>query len=151
MNPILSKFGTYTNHIATLSEDHSVNSVDRAKLKGYHKKWVEAKYILGCAVFVDLLSPCLMFSRAMQNDEIDILGALTGVLQTLKETNRLASKGIEQWPTYAATMRKIVLEGKENDSAMYQCQELKNYSGAASFYTSKYAGIVVQCIKSILS
>ena len=111
-------------------------------------------YVLGCAVFVDLLSPCSMFSRAMQNDEIDILGALTGVLQTLKETNRLGSKGIEQWPTYAATMRKIVLEGEENDSAMYQCQELKNYSAAASFYTSKhkeYADGVVQCIKSRLS
>ena len=154
MKRILSKFGAYTNHIATLSEDRSVNSVDRAKLKGYHKKWVEAKYVLGCAIFIDLLSPCSMFSRAMQNDEIDILGALTGVLQTLKETNRLGSKGIEQWPTYAATMRKIVLEGEENDSAMYQCQELKNYSAAASFYTSKhkeYADRIVQCIKSRLS
>lgn len=69
MKPILAKFSTYTIHIATLSEDCSVNSVDRAKLKGYHKKWVEAKYILGCAVFVDLLSPCSVFSRAMQNDE----------------------------------------------------------------------------------
>ena len=39
MKRIVSKFGAYTNHIAALSEDRSVKSADRAKLKGYYNKW----------------------------------------------------------------------------------------------------------------
>ena len=45
-----------------------------------------------------------------------------------------------------------MLEGEE--TAVYQCQELKNYSATVSFYTSnhkEYAHAVVGCIKSRLS
>ena len=57
MKRILAKYAAYTHHLSTLSEDTSVKTVDRSKLKGYYNKWVDAKYILGCAVFVDVLSP----------------------------------------------------------------------------------------------
>ena len=77
MKRILSKFGAYTSHLATLSEDSSVKAADRAKLTGYCKKWINAKYTLECALFVDLLTPCTTFSKSMQSDEVDILGALT--------------------------------------------------------------------------
>ena len=110
MKRLISKFGAYTNHLAALSENPSVRSVDKAKLKGYHKTWTQANYILGCALFIDLLSPCAIFSKSMYNDKIEILGALTGVLKTLKETNKLASKPLDQWPTYAATIRSQTLK-----------------------------------------
>ena len=58
MKSVLSRYGAYTAHLTSLSEDKSVKASDRAKLKGYLKKWVNAKYILGCAAFVDLLTPC---------------------------------------------------------------------------------------------
>ena len=87
-----------------LSEDGSVKSSDHAKLKGYYGKWIEAKYLFVCALFVDLLTPCAIFSKYMQSDEVDILGALTCLLRTLKETDKLASKSLTQWATYAATL-----------------------------------------------
>ena len=151
MKRVISKFGAYTNHLATLSHDRSVRSADQAKLRGYHKKWIEAKYILGCALFVDLLSPCSVFSKSMQSDEIDILGALTGLLRTLKEINKLGSKPLDQWPTYAATMSKIT---EEDGTTVYQCQELKNISAAVGLYSAKYGDYtsrVTRCIKSRLS
>ena len=77
---VLSKFGAYTHHIVALSKDTSVKSCDRAKLRGYYTKWVEGKYLLGCAVFVDLLTPCSIFSKVMQSDEVDILAALNSLL-----------------------------------------------------------------------
>ena len=55
---VLAKYGAYTNHLVALSRDPSVKAVDKAKLTGYCTRWVDAKYILGCAVFVDILSPC---------------------------------------------------------------------------------------------
>ena len=151
MKRVVSKFGAYTNHIAALSEDRSVKSADRAKLKGYYSKWTQAKYLFGCALFVDLLTPCAIFSKCMQSDEVDILGALTGLLKTLKETDKLASKPLDQWPTYAATLRKCT---EEEGHTVYQCQNLKSYSEAQSYYSSKYkeyCSNVSQCIKSRLS
>ena len=43
----------------------------------------------------------------MQADDLDILGALNNLLRTVKETNKLNAKPLDQWPTFAATMKKI--------------------------------------------
>ena len=83
--------------------DTSVKAVDHAKLQGYLRKWVDAKYLLGCAFFIDLLSPCAIFSKVMQED----LGAFTSLLRTVKEVNKLSSKPLEQWRTYCAVLTKL--------------------------------------------
>ena len=90
--------------LTALSEDRSVRSTDRAKLHGYCKQWVDSKYLLGCALFLDLLTPCAAFSRAMQAEEIDILGALMSLLRSLKEIEKLAGLPLSHWPTYASTL-----------------------------------------------
>ena len=87
MRRVLSKYGAYTSHLITLSEDSSVKYVDRVKLKGYLQKWTNAKYLLGCAVFINVLTPCVILSKMMQNDNLEILGALTYWIRTAKETN----------------------------------------------------------------
>ena len=66
-----------------------------------------------------------MFSKVTQNDETDILGALSSVPHTLKETSKLGLRPIGQWPTYAATMRNIVLESEDDDCTIYQWPELR--------------------------
>ena len=104
MKRVLSK---YSHHLAALSVDPAVKSTDWAKLKGYYLQWTNAKYVLGCALFIDILIPCSSFSKVMQNDEIDILGALMSQLKTLCETETLASKPLEQWSTYSATLKKF--------------------------------------------
>ena len=48
----------------------------------------------------------------------------------LKETDKLASKALEQWPTYAATLAKCA---DEEGHKVYQCQQLKRYSQALSY------------------
>ena len=80
MRRILLKYGAYTGHLLALSEDCSAKSTDRAKFNGYCSQWLQAKYLLGCAVFVDVLTPCAIFSKVMQSDEFDILAALTSLL-----------------------------------------------------------------------
>ena len=135
MKRVLSKYGAYTAHLATLSEDSLVKPVDCAKFKGYLRKWVDAKYILGCVFFIDLLTPCAMFSKSMQADELDILGALTYLLRTVKQTNKVNAKPLDQWPTYTATMKKIVAEDGE---WVYQGQVLKKFPEAKSYFERHY-------------
>ena len=80
MKRVLSRYGAYTNHLIALTTDSSVKDVDRAKLRGYVSKWIDAKYLLGCAFFVNLLSPCAILSKVLQEDDIDILEAFTSLL-----------------------------------------------------------------------
>ena len=109
--------------------------VDRTKFKGYLRKWVDANYLLGCALFVDLLTPCAIFSKCMQADHLDILGAFTNLLRTVKETNKLNVKLLDQWPTYAATLKKIT----ESDGEwVYQGQMLERFLEGKSYFKSKY-------------
>lgn len=152
MTRVISKYGAYTSHLATLSEDSSVKSADRAKLRGYYNKWTDTKCLLGCAFFTDLLTPCMIFSKCMQSDEVDILGALTGAVKTLKETNELASKPVDEWPTYSNTLKKCVRE--EDGSTVYQLQHLKRFDGGKAYFTSHYQDYchrVHECIKTRLS
>ena len=129
MKCVLSKYGAYTAHLTTLSEDTSVKSVDRAKLKGYLKKWLNAKYLLGCAAFVDLLTPCSYFSKTLQGDNVDILGALTALLRTIKETNKLrlmsVDNGLHTLPQCSKLWKKIPNQPISCMQALSKVEEAK--------------------------
>ena len=151
MKRVLSKYGAYTNHLTALSEDSSVKSNDQVKLRGYCHKWVNAKYLLGCAFYVDLLSPCAVFSKVLQSDDLDVLAAFMSLLRTVKEINKLSSLPLEKWPTYASTLKKILLEDGER---VYQCQSLQNFDQAKNHYTAQYQHLcvsVTDCLKSRLA
>jgi len=68
MKCVLSKFGAYMMHLTNLSKDSSVKSVDCAKLQGYLRKWLDVKYLLGCAflsIFFHLVLYFQKYSRKM--------------------------------------------------------------------------------------
>lgn len=81
-------------------------------------------------MFIDILMPIAIFSTAMLSDELDILVALTSLLQTLKEIDKLKSLPLAQWPVYSTTMKKIKQENGERE---YQCQSLKRFDEAEAF------------------
>ena len=60
----------------------------------------------------------------MQNDKVDIVAALTGLIKTLREMETLLSEPLTQWPTYSTTKRKFT---KLGDKMIYQSQEVKSY------------------------
>ncbi len=135
MKRVISKYGAYTSHLTALSEDHSVNSDNRAKLKGYCRKWSDAKYLLGCAFFVDLLSPCAITSKQLQSDDLDVLAAFMSILKTVKEIKKLRSLSLEKWPTYSSILKNINIE---NGEKTYQCQALRNYDSATDHFMSQH-------------
>ncbi|KAL5491822.1 hypothetical protein EMCRGX_G017187 [Ephydatia muelleri] len=78
---------------STACKDTTMKSADRAKIVGYYNKWTNAQYLLGCALFIDLLTPCAILSKVMQNDNLDIIEALSAVLMALKETAMSLEEG----------------------------------------------------------
>ena len=151
MKCVLSKYGAYTSHLAALSEDPTVKSADKAKLKGYYRQWINGKYLLGCALFVDLLTPCTILSKVLQSDDLDILPVLTSLLRSVKEVDKLSSTHLDRWPTYAATLLKCT---NDNGAISYQSQELVQFEAAKTYFTSTYKDYcskVSDCIKSRLA
>ena len=61
----------------------------------------------------------------MQNDEIDILGALTSLLKTLRETETPVTKPLKQWSTYSGTLKKLT---NADNKVFYQSQEVKHFT-----------------------
>ena len=86
----------------------------------------------------------------MQSDDLDVLGAFMSMLRTVKEVGKLADKPLDDRPTYLLTIKKLA----ETEGEMaYQCQTLKRFQGAKSYYGShyhEYCAAVSDCLKSRL-
>ena len=148
MQRILGNFGVYISHLTGLTQDKSVKSIDRAKLQGYVQKWINAKYILGCAFFLDLLKPCVTMSKVMQRDDLDILRALTSLVRTVKEVKILSSKPLDDWEEYSDTLKKI-----EDGNGSYQEQAVQRLDEAKAYFVSHCPDLcrhVTDCLTSRL-
>ena len=60
----------------------------------------------------------------MQEDELNLLAALNFLLRTIKKTDRLSSKSLEQWPVFNSTPQKLTDEVGETN--IYQLYKLKS-------------------------
>ena len=60
----------------TIIEDPRVKSVDKEELGGYTRKWHESKMLLDCALFHDVLKPCAVLCKVLQDDEVGVVGAI---------------------------------------------------------------------------
>ncbi len=53
----------------------------------------------------------------------------------MSETSKLKTRPLDQWPTYAATLKKVT---DENEEKVYQGQVLKKFTQAKSHFESHY-------------
>ena len=59
------RYGAYISHLIAPSEDTSLKSEDRARLKGYLEKWTHAKSLVGCAMYIEVLKPPSILSLSL--------------------------------------------------------------------------------------
>ena len=78
---VVDRYGAYLNHLATLTEDTSIKSTDKQRLKGYLLKWREARLIIGSALYTDALKPASLLSLTLQDDDINIVQGIKHILK----------------------------------------------------------------------
>ena len=64
----------------------------------------------------------------------------------LCETETLASKPLEQWPTYSSTLKKLSGEG---DKVLYKSQEVEHFTQIKEYFSNHYSDVckkVSDCI-----
>ena len=93
----------------------------------------------------------LFFSRVMQEGDVDVLGAFSCLVRTVKEVEELSSKGLEHWPTYSAVLKKLTNSDGETE---YQLQTLTRVVQAKVYYSAdveEYCSSVTSCLKPRLA
>ena len=64
MEIILANYGIFLTHLESLAQMDS-QALKRAELVGFAKKWVQAKYSIHLALYVDILQPIKVLSLVM--------------------------------------------------------------------------------------
>ena len=133
---VTDRYGAFISHLIALSEDTSLKSEDRARMKGFAEKWSHGKYIVACAMYSDVLKPPSALSLSLQSSHVDIV---YGIKQLLKASTTLVSM-LEQDPLQWCTV-KLVLDRVKNDGSehVYQGVALKRYDATTLSLCSKQA------------
>ena len=133
---VTDRYGAYMSHLSALSEDTSLKSEDRARLKGYVQKWTHAKFLIGCAMYTEVLKPPSTLSLSLQGSDVDIL---FGIQQLLKASTTLISMVKQdplQWLNVKIVLDRVKDDGGEN---VYQGVVLKRYDATTLSYCSSAA------------
>ena len=133
--------------MTALIEDPRVKSVDREKLRGYVRKWRDSKMLLGCALFHDVLKPCAILYKVLQEDEVCVVGAIESLLKTKRNLDNLKTTTFENLPVVKKVINRIK---REDGIVMYQQAEITNYEGAVAFLRShqaEYMEAVQDCLR----
>ena len=78
-----------SGHVITLAENKMIKGTDRQKFLGYTRKWRDSKVLIGCAMIHDLLRPCATLCRALQNDDICTITAISSMVKAAKSIDEL--------------------------------------------------------------
>ena len=143
---IIDRYGAYLNHLVTLSQDPKTRPADRSKRKGYIKNWTNAKVLIGCAYFHDLLKSVAILCKCLQAAELCIVSAIEAILRTSTSLTKLKATKATEFPS----VKKVLDRLKEDDcSKTYQGIEVVRCTEALKFYgenSTTYIESVLTCL-----
>ena len=150
MGHIIEKFGLCTQHL-----QHSINTAkkfqDCTTLQGKFTKLINAKFLLWCALFTDVLAEAKHYSLITQEQNIDIIHILDLVENTKHNYEHLLKKlrknpaDVFQFPTVKLVTEEIE-SNDENGEPMYQNQKVKFYSREKCFIEDPIVQIVERVV-----
>ena len=115
MGRLIKKFGLYIMHLQNvITATHS--SKDMSTLEGKFKQMFDAKVLLRCALFKDVLADAKIFSLLVQNQNKDILKIFEAVESTKNSYHPLRKK-LEKDPEHVfqlLTLKMVIEEIEAN-------------------------------------
>ena len=122
---MVDRYGAYINHMIALSDDKSLKSTDRARLKGYIHKWKQSRMLIGAAMYVDALKAPSLLSLSLQGERLDIVGGIEYLLKSIKSLKTIAGQDPLTWPTVKLVCSRI---RDDDGDKVYQGSVLANYN-----------------------
>ena len=130
---------------------YSKETQDRTTLQGKFTKLINAKFLLWCALFTDVLAEAKHYSLITQEQNIGIIHILDLVENTKHNYEHLLKKlrknpaDVFQFPTVKLVTEEIE-SNDENGEPMYQNQKVKFYSREKCFIEDPIVQIVERVV-----
>ena len=144
---LINRFSAYLSHLVVLTEDASIKSVDRQKIKGYTQKWQDSKVLIGCAFFYDLLKAPANLCKVLQEDGLSVIRVMEAVMKTVKSLDQIKSTCFEELPTVKLVLARLQ---EAEGSIIYQGQEFKRYKQEGLEYVKANFTLWVDAVQSCI-
>ena len=145
MEIVLQNYGIFMTHLESLSQTDS-QALKRAELEGFFKKWLQAKYPLHLAIYLDILQPVKLFSLAMQQESHDPVLQVKHINEfgwTMLKLNALLTESIDKNTSRLTNYTKFLKEVKCVEGS-YEYQEIKllNFDGSSERINKSYSDVI---------
>ena len=135
-------------HLESLAQTDS-QSLKRAELKGYAKKWMNAKYPIHLAIYLDVLTTLKVISLRFQKEIHDPVTAVRHITEfnwTTAKLKLLNDHSLEDNATRLTPFSKFLKEKSinENSEHAYQVAILKYFASAKESVTRSYEKIITR-------
>ena len=128
---VIDRYGAYLSHLQALTEDTTIRSIDRQRLKGYLLKWKEGRILIGCALYIDIFQSPSLLSLSLQDDCIDVASGIKNLSKSHRSLKKLSSQEPLKWPSVASVYSKVKQD--INGSSSYQGVVLRRYNSTISY------------------
>ena len=91
---LVGKFGIFIQHLVSCSSYKSVKADDRAKLKGYLRKWKSGKMFIYSCFFIDLSETAACLSAAFHETKVDAVTVSLAMAKAKKHLLALKEKEV---------------------------------------------------------
>ena len=119
MRLLIDKFGLYMHHLQNMVSDvKSYSSDQRAKIKGFIKKWKKTSVLLNLCFYFEVLLPVSKLSLALQQEDIDPVKAIDALVTIKEKLTKLKERPVEQFSSISTIKRKSSIN--EDNDLVYQ-------------------------------
>ena len=80
MEIVLRNYGSFMQHLESLAQTDS-QSLKRVELEGYTKKWMNAKYPIHLAIYLDVVTPLKVLSLGFEKEIHDPVTAVRHIAE----------------------------------------------------------------------
>ena len=151
LDKIIDCFGACINHLSCLAKGASVRAVYREKIIGYVCKWHDAKMLLGCVYFHDVLKPMSILCKVLQSDGVCVVHALEAIMKSTIAVECVKEAHFKDLPS----VLKVTLWMKqEGEACTYQGANLLNYTEGVQFFENHHQGyinVVQSCLEECMT
>ena len=108
--------------------------------------------LLACALFADLLKPVAIFSKSLQYTEVNVVGAIEGILKTKKSIENLKTTAFDDLPSVKKVMSRVQRSEDESTTEMtYQGTKITHYETSVAYlreHKNEFMEAVLDCLKN---
>ena len=148
METVLQNYGVFMQHLESLAQTDS-QALKKAELVGWPKKWMDAKYPIHLAIYLDVLTPLNVLSLGFQNEKHDPVSKIRRITKfnwSMAKFKILIDQSLDDNSQRLTHYTKLLKDMKltENGDHIYQDLPLNRFDQGKSSDKHLYDEIITR-------